>query len=194
MKLAFKPEKYVELSYEERDEKYEEILTEWQLFLASENCNLVYGKDYFIHKRNLFEIIRRCDKRRVYMEMFHDLKDICEYKTLAVECFWINTLKPFMVINEESSIYNCPNEMFCLYRILAVIRKTYKKKFPDKEFYYPSPERIKDIVYDLKYCSLNREAMVAFIETLADTYEVGISYIFEIRKLKEQQGGSEQDE
>ncbi|MBD5442632.1 MAG: hypothetical protein K2M50_05160 [Treponemataceae bacterium] len=52
-----------------------------------------------------------------------------------------------------------------------------KKKFPNKEFKYPSSERIKDILYDFKYCSLSREAMIAFVETLADTYGVGISYI-----------------
>lgn len=144
--LAFNPEKYQELSYKERDEKYNQILTDWQNFLNVENCNLVFEKDYFIHKRNLFEIIRRCDKRRVYMEMFHNLDELCEYKILAVECFWIITLKPFMVVKEEASIYNCPNEMFCLYRILALIRKAYQKKYPQNQFPYPSKERLKDIL------------------------------------------------
>lgn len=142
------------------------------------------NKDYFIHKKNLFEIIRRRDKRRVYMTMFHDLPDMCEYKILASEVYWTLTLKPFMVVNENLSIYGCPNEMFSLYRILTVIRAAYKKKYGEKEFEYPSKERIQDILYDFKYCRMNRESLVSFIETFADVYGVGISYIFKNIKEK----------
>lgn len=133
--------------------------------------------DYYIHERNLFEIIRRCDKRALYFYIFHNLKEECEYKEIAVLSFWVITLKPFLVVNCKSPIYNCPNEMFALYLILSVICGIYEKKFPNKEFKYPSSECIKDILYDFKYCSLSREAMIAFVETLADTYGVGISYI-----------------
>lgn len=54
-----------------------------------------------------------------------------------------------------------------------------KKKYPDKEFSYPSAKRIQEILYDFKYCSLTREAMIAFVETFADVYGVGISSIFD---------------
>ena len=87
-----------------------------------------------------------------------------------------------MVVNNNLPIYNCPNETFSLYRILAVIRSSFEKKCPDKEFIYPSPERIQDILYDFKYCSMTREAMIAYVETLADVYGVGISRIFEENK------------
>lgn len=178
--MAYNPTStYQELSDSEIQERFEIIINQWKDFLYEENLSLKEGKDYFIHKRNLFEIIRRCDKRRVYMKVFHDLDPICEYKAVAVEVFWINTLKPFMVVNEECSIYGCPNEMFCFFKIMAVIRGLYNEVKPNDTFLYPSPKRIADIVYDLKYCSFNREAMVGFIETLADTYGVGISYIFE---------------
>lgn len=83
-----------------------------------------------------------------------------------------------MVINENANIYNCANEMFALYLILTVIEGAFKHNYNEK-FKYPSDARIKDIVYDFKYCSFTREAMIAFVETLADTYGVGISYIFD---------------
>ena len=67
--------------------------------------------------------------------------------------------------------------MFSLFLILSAIRGVYNEVFPDEEFRYPSPERIQDILYDFKYCSISREAMISFVETLADTYGVGISYI-----------------
>lgn len=180
--MAFKPPKYEELSDEEFQNKYEKICGEWQNFLDVEGIQAELNKDFYIHKRNVFEIIRRCDKRRVYMDMFHDLKEMCEYKSVAIETFWINTLKPFMVVNEKLPIYNCPNETFSLYRILAVIRCAYEARYPDCKFEYPKPERIQDILYDFKYCSMTREAMIAYVETFADTYGVGISRIFEENK------------
>lgn len=178
----FDPPKYIDLTPAERQEKYSQFFREWETFLAQEGVHAEIDKDYYIHKKNLFEIIRRCDKRRVYMAMFHDLKDVCEYKTVAIEAFWINTLKPFLVVNENLAIYGCPNEMFALYRIFAVIRAAYEKKYPGQAFNYPSKERIQDILYDFKYCSITREAMVAFVETFADVYGVGISDIFEKNK------------
>ena len=83
-----------------------------------------------------------------------------------------------MIINENAKIYNCANEMFSLFLILSVIEGAWKEKYgEDSKFRYPSDARIKDIVYDFKYCSISREAMIAFVETLADTYKVGIEYI-----------------
>lgn len=181
--MPFDPPKYEELDERELQERYQKFINEWKSFLKTEGIKAEIGKDYFIHKRNLFEIIRRCDKRRVYMAMFHDLKDMCEYKEVAIETFWINTLKPFLVINEDLNIYNCPNETFALYRILAVIRKAYEKKYPQNKFEYPSEKRIQDILYDFKYCSISREAMISFVETFADTYGVGISDIFQKEKI-----------
>lgn len=174
----FKPPVYEDLTHEELTEKFDALINEWNTFLEQTSRGAERDKDYYIHKKNMFEIIRRCDKRRVYMEMFHDLKEICEYKTIALESFWIITLKPFMVVNEALSIYGCPNEMFSLFRIISVIRAAYEKRNPGKKFEYPSPARIQDILYDFKYCSISREAMVAFIETFADVYGVGISDIF----------------
>lgn len=175
----FNPPPYEDLSYDERQERYSKLMIEWNTFLKNHNVIAEMDKDYYVHKKNIFEIIRRCDKRRVYMAMFHDLKSICEYKTVAIESFWIITLKPFMVVNENLGIYSCPNEMFSLYRILSVIRSAYEKKYPGKQFSYPSDQRIQDILYDFKYCSISREAMIAFVETFADVYGVGISDIFD---------------
>ena len=175
---------YVELTPEEAKAKYDEIITEWEMFLDQNDPNLRLDKDYFVHDRNLFEVIRRCDKRILYFYIFHELVDECEYKELAVKCFWIITLKPFMVVNTKSKIYNCPNEMFSLFLIFSAINKVYNRVFPNSEFKYPSADRIKDILYDFKYCSMSRESMISFIETLADTYGVGISYI--LKSLKDE--------
>ena len=96
---------------------------------------------------------------------------------LEIECFWLNTLKPFMVIDEKSKLYDCPNEKFSLFLILSTISAVYSI-YKNEKFEYPSKERIRDILYDFKYCSLSREAMISFVETFADTYGVGIEFVF----------------
>lgn len=170
---------YVELTDAEVQQRYNELMNQWNNFLAFSNEELQFGKDYYVHTNNLFEVIRRCDKRVLYFYVFHGLAEECEYKEIALQCFWINTLKPFMVVKEDSSIYNSPNEMFSLFLILSTIRGAYSQIIKDKEFKYPSAKRMRDILYDFKYCSMSREAMISFIETLADTYGVGISYILD---------------
>lgn len=165
-------------------EEYVELIKQWKQFVSSENVLLRERKDFFVHKSNLFQVIDRTHRRKIYYNIFYG-DELCEYKRVAIECFWINTLKPFMVVDEKSKLYHCPNEMFSLYRILAVIRRMYEKKceeekidIREKPFVYPSNERIQDILYDFKYCDVSREAMISFVETFADNYGVGIDYIF----------------
>lgn len=146
----------------------------WRDFLETEGeKNLTY----YVHKPNLFEVIKRQDQRMYYLKIFHGLEYPCEYKYIAIECFWINTLKPFMVIDEKSKLYDCPNEKFSLFLILSIISAIYSLYKNENEFKYPSKERIRDILYDFKYCSMSREAMISFVETFADTYGVGIEFI-----------------
>ncbi len=168
---------YTEPSEEIMVGRYSALMDFWREFLEINAPDLRLDIDYQIHKKNLFEVIRRCDERYVYYYIFHRLKEINEYKDVALYAFWITTLKPFMVTNEKSYIYNCPNEMFSLFLILGTISEIYEKKFPGEKFQYPSGSRIRDIIYDFKYCSVSRESMTSFVETLADTYGVGIQSI-----------------
>lgn len=146
----------------------------WREFLKVEGePNL----QYYVHKQNLFEVVKRQDQRMHYFKVFHGLDYPCEYKYIAIECFWINTLKPFIVVNEKSKIYDCPNEKFSLFLILTTIRAIYDLYIEGKPFKYPTQKRIDDILYDFKYCSFSRETMIAFVETFADNYGIGIDYI-----------------
>lgn len=176
-KMGYKP--YEELSDADMQKDYDKIIEQWRAFLSLNAPDLLLEKDYFIHKRNMFEVISRCNKRELYHYIFHSLKEINEYKLVAIKCFWILTLKPFMVVNANSEIYNCPNEMFSLFLILETIEEIMAHIMPDKEFNYPSEARMRDLLYKFKFCSLSREAMISLVETLADTYGVGISYILD---------------
>lgn len=165
--------------YKEKNKNYlksifENILDSWNAFLEAQGENLVFRNDYYIHSRNLYEVIKRLDKRKTYYYVFHSISNICEYKSVAILCYWINTLKPFMVVNETSKIYNCPNEMFSLYLIVSTIARIYMVRFPDREFKFPDSKTVQDYVYNFKYCDLSREATIFFVETLAKSYGVGM--------------------
>lgn len=170
---------YEALSTDELNVEYDYLIKTWKTFLEVNAPDLKEGRDYFIHRRNLFEVITRMDKRRVYYKVFHNLVEINEFKYVALQCYWINTLKPFMVVNEKSKIYNSPNEMFSVFLIISMVRAVFEKVFPDKEFEYPSSRRLTDMVYNFKYCDLSREATIAFVETFADNYGIGIQYILD---------------
>lgn len=170
---------YKSLSHEEVNSRYKVILQLWTKFLiAVGEPNLSYK----LNKQNLYEVIKRQDKRMYYYRIFHNLDYPCEYKFMAIECFWINTLKPFFVDDEDSAIYSCANEQFSLYLILSLIRETMSIHKKDVPFEMPTAERMKEILYDFKYCSMSREAMISFVETFADNYSVGIDYIQKNKK------------
>ena len=165
---------YVPLTKEKFDKRVQSLLDLWKEFLK------INGEEdlvYYVHDFNMYQVITRHDKRKHYYKVFHELTEPCEYKYIAIECFWINTLKPFMVVDSKSSIYNCPNEMFSLFLIMATIRGVFEELMPNEKFKYISDARMRDILYDFKYCNLNREAMISFVETLADTYGVGIERV-----------------
>ncbi len=153
---------------------FKNVLDSWNAFLYAQGEDLIIRQDYYIHSRNLYEVIKRLDKRKTYYYVFHRISSICEYKSVAILCYWINTLKPFMVVNESSKIYSCPNEMFSLYLIISTIATVYKDRFPDREFKLPDPKTVQDYVYNFKYCDLSREATIFFVETLAKSYGVGM--------------------
>ena len=166
---------YEEQSQEQVYHEVNNLIDSWHQFLKAQKCDhLIQDKDFFIHKRNLYEVIKRLDKRRTYYYVFHQIDDICEYKEIGILSYWINTLKPFMVVNSSSKIYNAPNEMFSLYLIICTLAEIYKKSFPDKTFKMLDSNTIQDYVYNFKYCDLNREAMIFFVETLAKSYGIGM--------------------
>lgn len=165
---------YNELTDKQLEIRINDLLEIWNDFLIDQEENLKPNVDYFIHKRNLYEVIKRLDKRKTYYYVFHNIKETCEYKDVAIVCYWINTLKPFMVVNDKSNLYNCPNEMFSVYIILSTLAVIFKQKFPNKTFSVPDDSTLQDYVYNFKYCDMSREATIFFVETLAKSYGIGM--------------------
>jgi len=164
--------KYRYLSEEEARERTGELLRLWDSFLQVYDPSLRLDKDCFIHKRNLLEVIERVHKRETYYYVFHDIDHVCEYKYVALQCFWINSLKPFAIVNSNSPIYSYPNELFSFSLILAAFRRVFEKTYPGKAFPPTNSRMTEEIIYAFKYCDLTREAMILFVETLARSYGI----------------------
>ena len=179
---------YQDMEFEDYNKEYNRVIRDWESFINKNSPGLVLNKDYFVHQKNLYEVIRRVDKRSVYYKVFHELEKINELKRTAIFCYWVNTLKPFLVVKEDCPIYNSPNELFVVYLIISAVRSAYDEVYPNQEFNYPDDERISDIVYNIKFCDFSRESMINFVETFADNYGVGIQYI--LRKIREKEGKS----
>lgn len=176
---------YKDMTEEDFDKEYRAVLRNWDSFLKTNGLELEPNKDYFVNRKNLYEVIRRVNKREVYYKIFHNLDKINELKRTAITCYWINTLKPFLVVKEDSDIYFSPNELFSVFMIMGAVRSAFNDVYPNKEFKLPTSECLADMVYNFKYCGLTREATITFVETFADRYGVGIEYILETKKTKE---------
>ena len=109
---------------------------------------------------------------------------MCEYKRIAITGYWICALKPFAVVKDKaesaddnnilSEVCHSANEKFALYLILAVLRAIFEERRPDEKFDYPTEREQREIIYTFKYCDLNRESFIFFVETWAKFYRIGL--------------------
>ena len=177
--ILSREERYVDLDNNEIREKIDSIFDRWKDFLDT-NSTLILeiNKDYFVNERNLFEIIKRTDKRKVYYHVFHKMNydSVCEYKEIAILAYWINTLKPFMIVNPKSNLYTCANEMFSFFLILSVLEKVYQDQY-NRSLPKLNDAKIADYIYNFKYCDFSREAMIQFVDMLASYYKIGTDIV-----------------
>ncbi len=129
-------------------------------------------KDIDINLRNLSEVVSRTYKRREYYRYFHNITKVSELKHTALTCFWLIKLKPFTVLNNNSPLRLSVNEKFSLNLILSQI--SYFLTSKGKEFKMPDKCFIQDTLYSFKYRDLSKEAMILFVDSVANAYGITI--------------------
>ena len=164
--------KYIPFTKEEARTRMDAIEDLWDKFLTQQGSPLKKGDEYDVHDRNLYEVISRVDKRVAYYHIFHNGMSVCEYKFIALMCFWIIALKPFSVMKKDVGFYNFPNELFAYFLILSTLRRIFEQECPGQKFKEPSEKQVQDIIYTFKYCDITREGMIFFVETLARSYNI----------------------
>lgn len=154
---------YQELSEDENREQRELIKKSWKYFLKLNDATLE-DKDIFVNEYNLMEVVERVSKRKYYYKVFHGIDHLSEFKEVALICFWICKLKPFVVLKPESALCASTNELFSVHLVICLLEAC--KEYADN-FHYPDKVTIKNIVYALKYQDLTKEAIIQYTECLA---------------------------
>ena len=154
---------YQELSPEENTLQRDLIKNSWHHFLQL-NDPTIDDNEIFINEYNLMEVVERVSKRKYYYKVFHGIEHLSEFKEIALICFWICKLKPFVVLNPTSSLCASANELFAVHLIISLLEAS---KGQAENFHYPDEITLKNIVYGLKYQDLTKEALIHYMECLA---------------------------
>ncbi len=164
---------YIELTEEENKEQRDLIKKSWMYFLKLNDPSLKEN-DYFINEYNLIEVVERVSKRKFYYKVFHGIEHISEFKEIALICFWICKLKPFVVLNQQSALCASTNELFSIHLVICLLEACSKEL---ETFHYPDKITIKNIIYALKYQDLTKEALIQYMECLAIACGINIHNI-----------------
>lgn len=161
---------YKELTPNERRVQMELLLRVWDDFLHKNDPSLS-KENIFINEYNLIECVERVSKRKFYFKVFHGIEHLAEFKEVALLCFWICKLKPFVVTKAESPLCASTNELFSVHLIYCMLEAC--KKHADN-FHYPDNITIKNLIYALKYQDLSKEALIQYMECLAESCGIKI--------------------
>lgn len=161
---------YKELNPEERRTQMELLLKVWDDFLQKNDSSLKKA-DIFINEYNLIECVERVSKRKFYFKVFHGIEHLAEFKEVALLCFWICKLKPFVVTKAESPLCASTNELFSIHLIYCMLEAC--KEHADN-FHYPDNITVKNLIYALKYQDLSKEALIQYMECLAESCGIKI--------------------
>ena len=154
---------YKELNQDERNAQMNYILKVWDDFLKKNDPSLT-PENIFINEYNLVECVERVSKRKFYFKVFHGVEHLAEFKEVALLCFWICKLKPFVVTKHDSLLCASTNELFCVHLIYCMLEAC--KDHADN-FHYPDNITVKNLIYALKYQDLSKEALIQYMECLA---------------------------
>lgn len=167
-------EKCPEISSEDLKNGIETLTASFWEFVKIEDVPLYDNKDtkVYVNFRNLAEIVNRVYKRKEYYRYFHNIDHVSELKETALNCFWIIKLKPFTVLVDDSPLKLSVNEKFALNLILSQIQYLLNEK--GRNFHMPDKCFIQDTLYAFKYRDLSKEAMILFVDSIANAYGLTI--------------------
>lgn len=158
---------------EELKEGIETLIDSFWLFVEEEDISLLSDSNSVdINQRNLAEVISRTYKRKEYYKYFHNITNVSELKETALLCFWIIKLKPFTVLIDRSPLRPSANEKFALNLILSQIQ--HLLSLQGEDFRMLDDCFIQDTLYAFKYRDLSKEAMILYVDSIANAYGITI--------------------
>lgn len=161
---------YKELTPEERNVQMQHLLDIWNDFIQTNDTSLTES-DIFINEYNLIECVERVSKRKYYFKVFHGIEHLAEFKEVALLCFWLCKLKPFVITKPESPLCASPNELLCVHLVYCMLEACKSQAI---NFHYPDNITIKNLIYALKYQDMSKEALIQYMECLAQSCGIQI--------------------
>jgi len=118
-----------------------------------------------VHKKIMYTIIDRVEKRRVYFHIYHK-SELGELNEGALYCFWILKLNPFYSEEIPNSIINTSIAFYYLIITLqSYIQKDNRKNNKNRSINLNS-HIIEDTLYAFRFRDLSKEAIMLYAESL----------------------------
>jgi hypothetical protein len=128
-------------------------------WLWKDNNNPVLSRNIIPDFKCILEIVDMVERRRIYYHIFHNKMNMSESKEIALYCYWILKLHPFLKFQNNKPIKQV-NEVNAIitYRLLLNMVGAIKRHFPN--------DSLDSFLHSFRYHDLSKEAMIAFCECL----------------------------
>lgn len=142
-----------------------------------------YLKDYYVveyaefDENALKDVVVRTDKRKEHAKIFHRIDDSSELRYMAIACYWIIKLHPFIagirpLSGKDPSEYPVDyqdvhgsniNEGFAIYLFIMTIKLIMRQQ--EKEFDFNN-EYLHELKYTLRYRDVDKNALIMLFEPI----------------------------
>lgn len=151
-----KYEKIDDKQKEEMAKNFASYLTNWHKLLKDDAINVSFNEN------TIYEIIELVWKRKVYFQVFHNVKGLNELKEAALYCFWVLKLQPFLWINFDKPNYEL-NARMALWIFMNGLH-FYVEQSNKK--YNLSEEAIQNLYYSFRFRDWSKESLMDLANSL----------------------------
>jgi len=129
------------------------------LWKDNNNHNPVLRRKIIPDFKCILGIVDMVERRRIYYHIFHNEMEMSESKEIALYCYWILKLQPFIMF-QDNKFPKQVNEVNAIitYRLLLNMVEAFKKHLPS--------DSLNPFLHSFRYHDLSKEAMIAFCECL----------------------------
>jgi hypothetical protein len=164
--------KYKKAEKVELDTSYEEFL------VNSKIPALIKEAEIFcvgVCENSVNKIIEQVRKRKLYFNIYHDIKDLNELKETALYCFWLLKLQPFFW---KGACENKPNYELnakvalrfftrgLKFYVTEMNKKSERENLSSKFYVYFTGSVIKNLYYSFRFRDWSKEALMDLAESL----------------------------
>ncbi|MCL2282060.1 MAG: hypothetical protein FWC26_01940 [Fibromonadales bacterium] len=129
-------------------------------WLWNGNINHVLRGEIIPDFKCIVDIVDMVERRRIYYHIFHEKMQMSESKEIALYCYWILKLQPFLLYKNGKHHKKQGNEVNAIitYRLLLNMVRAINKRLPENS--------MNPILHGFRYHDLSKESIIAMCECL----------------------------